>query len=105
VTVPEVACVAVSREASEWYVVRPYWCLIRMFTKENCIIGPEAGHTPEQLSSPSQVNTETNQTLTLMVTLESSIKLTWMILGCGRKLEYLVKTHKGTGRTSKPNTD
>ncbi|MEQ2250257.1 hypothetical protein ILYODFUR_038081 [Ilyodon furcidens] len=59
---------------------------------------------PGQVASPSQGNTQTT-THTLIHTpkgnLELPINLTGMSLDCGRKPEYLVRTHACTGRTCK----
>ncbi|MEQ2295716.1 hypothetical protein AMECASPLE_017348, partial [Ameca splendens] len=49
---------------------------------------------PGQVTSPSQGNTPKGN-------LERPINLTGMSLDCGRKPEYLVRTHACTGRTYK----
>ncbi|MEQ2293612.1 hypothetical protein AMECASPLE_035354 [Ameca splendens] len=66
-------------------------------------MGERRGH-PEQVTSPSQGNTQTTiHTLihTPKGNLELPINLTDMFLDCGRKPEYLVRTHACTGRTCK----
>ncbi|MEQ2253921.1 hypothetical protein ILYODFUR_037502 [Ilyodon furcidens] len=59
---------------------------------------------PGKVASPSQGNTQTTMH-TLIHTpkgnLDRPINLTGMSLDCGRKPEYMVRTHTTTGRTRK----
>ncbi|MED6232784.1 hypothetical protein ATANTOWER_002422, partial [Ataeniobius toweri] len=65
------------------------------------------GVHPGQVTSPSQGNTQTTKhtLITPKGNLERSINLTGMSLDCGRKLEYLVRTHACTGRACKLNAE
>ncbi|MEQ2291779.1 hypothetical protein AMECASPLE_016446, partial [Ameca splendens] len=59
---------------------------------------------PGQVASPLQGNTQTPMHALIHTpkgNLELPNNLTDMSLGCGRKLEYPVRTHACTGRTSK----
>ncbi|MEQ2281065.1 hypothetical protein AMECASPLE_026577 [Ameca splendens] len=73
---------------------RGSWCL------SPAVYGREAGYTLDR----SPVNTQTTMH-TLIHTpkgnLQLPINLTGMSLDCGRKPEYLVRTHACTGRTCK----
>ena len=64
---------------------------------------------PEQVASPSQGHTETNNHTRshslLRTILETPINPTCMFLDGGRKPEYPEKTHAYTGRTCKLHTE